>query len=757
MPRNSTQVAFDTFPFANVSMRCFGTGQTLVQTDSGTDRRCISADDASNELIGRLQGRRMIVAVVRSLTVTGKDRDVPSLSSWPHIVDTARTVQHAKSPSETSGNGARCDYHVAAHKIVVQPVCSSLLSRSCKNRLIDAENLSGCELPSNLIVELQANMGPETPLPHSPFFADSNSYVDSLLDFVSNDSLLRSLCGGVHVLDFFTCDPDLYSQILPQEWRDFFSEHGIMDLLDLMMREDLTQFTRDYALSETQKTWRNGPTPPHDLVHYLTNVTRHILLRKPAGSQCSRNRALKPTQKLARHVSVGMNVKKVHEVGLFAQYLDQLTEDVATSPVENGERGPVTHLVDFGSGQNYLGRALASEPYNKRIVAIESKSHNAERAREFDVMAKLSEKKKILRNKKTYRAALEGLDLSKDPPTRPSEDTQINGLPGSENVPAVLEHGSIEVPPTGHGRIQYIDHSIASGDLSSVIPRIQSSSAQPNLLVMSLHSCGNLVHHGLRSLLLNPQVRAVAMVGCCYNLLTERLGPATYKLPSLRPTTAHPRLVREANAKDPHGFPMSARLCSAPESLHLNITARMMAVQAPQNWGARDSAAFFTRHFYRALLQRIFLDRGVVGPPKPAHLAAAGGGSPAGHSSGGTPIVIGSLRKACYEDFSTYVRGALEKLTAEGMESRQMFLEKMGGITEGEIRGYEERYARRKKELSVVWSLMAVSAGVVEAVIVVDRYLWLTEQTEMVAKAWVEPVFEYSFSPRNLVVVGIKK
>jgi hypothetical protein len=55
-----------------------------------------------------------------------------------------------------------------------------------------------------------------------------------------------------------------------------------------------------------------------------------------------------------------------------------------------------------------------------------------------------------------------------------------------------------------------------------------------------------------------------------------------------------------------------------------------------------------------------------------------------------------------------------------------------------------------------VWSLMAFSAGVVESLIVVDRWLWLQEQEE-VAEAWVEPVFDYAVSPRNMVVVGIKK
>jgi hypothetical protein len=51
---------------------------------------------------------------------------------------------------------------------------------------------------------------------------------------------------------------------------------------------------------------------------------------------------------------------------------------------------------------------------------------------------------------------------------------------------------------------------------------------------------------------------------------------------------------------------------------------------------------------------------------------------------------------------------------------------------------------------------MAFSAGVVESLIVVDRWCWLSEREE-VREAWVEPVFDYGISPRNMVVVGIKK
>ncbi|KAK3658789.1 hypothetical protein LTR56_001660 [Elasticomyces elasticus] len=573
-------------------------------------------------------------------------------------------------------------------------------------------------------------MGPEKALPFNEDLSSTDDYVDSLVEFVGTHELLRTLCGGVHVLDFFTTkDPDLYSRVLPQEWRDFFAQHEIMPILDLLMRDDLE------SIDASQDRWREGPPVPQSLLDYIRTVRKHLLVRDVKGTQCARNRALKPTQKLARQVIVGMNIKKVHEVGLFARYLSDLGEDISQSTGSE-----ISHLVDFGSGQNYLGRALACEPYNKAIVAIESKSHNAERAKEFDVMARLTEKKKIMRNKKAFRGEAEAPSGSSELPTPPPE-------PASP-VDSALDP-TIEAAINAKGSVQYVEHRIVDGDLSEVIQCINGS--DPRLMVMSLHSCGNLVHHGLRSLILNPSVKAVAMVGCCYNLLTERLGPATYKLPSLRPVREHPRLAATGDAHDPHGFPMSERLCHYnSEGIRLNITARMMAVQAPQNWGEKDSDGFFTRHFYRALLQRILLDRGLVDPPS----TDCAGESPAGHSSG-TPVIIGSLRKACYANFVSYIRGALAKLYDDPINGAR-FKERTMDITDEELLDYETAFSARKKDLSVIWSLMAFSAGVIEAAIVVDRWLWLGEQ-EQIAQAWVEPVFEYSMSPRNLVVVGIKK
>lgn len=290
-------------------------------------------------------------------------------------------------------------------------------------------------------------------------------------------------------------------------------------------------------------------------------------------------------------------------------------------------------------------------------------------------------------------------------------------------------------------------------------PKVDVADLRPidsRLMVISLHSCGNLTHHGLRSLALNDSVKAVAMVGCCYNLVTERLGPPTHKLPTLR--TRSPRLDETGSAFDPHGFPMSERMASYKhrngEGIRLNITARMMAVQAPLNWTSADCGDFFTRHFFRALLQRIFLDLGIVQQPVTPNDVVEGS-SPRGWSGGGEPIIIGSLRKACHTSFLAYVRGATRKLE-DDTERGMLIKKRMGGLTDEEILGYEAKYKHKRHELSLIWTLMAFSATLVESVIAVDRWLYLREQME-VRDCWVQTVFNYAQSPRNLVVVGIKR
>ena len=601
-------------------------------------------------------------------------------------------------------------------------------------------------------------MPPTQSLPINSCFSDESEYTKSLLNFASSCPFFQTICGGVHILDFLTKEPSLYASVLPNEWQEWFCVHTIEEILDLLLHEDISEKTFVSSLDGShapRRSWHDGKPPPESLSEYVLSIRKFALKRDfVAFSKTTSSKVNRHVCDLEKKVAIGMKPKKIHEVQHFARYINDLTEHINHSSPHT-----VSRIIDFGSGQNYLGRTLASSPYEWPIVALESKQLNITEAKSLDVTAKLAEKIKRLRNKKEQRSGADETRILSGEAEKQDSTTPILA------IDTVASNATVEISCDLKGakkdRITYVQAIIESGDLSDILKSrseiLGEEETSEQNLVISLHSCGNLVHHGLRSLVMNPSVKAVAMVGCCYNLMTERLGPPTYKLPSLR--SANSRLEKTSSAFDPHGFPMSKTFVEYRhphgEGIRLNITARMMAVQAPQNWTDADCESFFTRHFYRALLQKIFLDRGLI--PKPSQDASTQDHSEDTYngSAGGTPIIIGSLRKSCYTSFLAYVRGAVQKLAQDERLGRE-FAHGIEDMKDEEIVDYEQRFLHAKKELSIIWSLMAFSASVVEALIVVDRWSYLKEQPE-VGDCWVETVFDYGQSPRNLVVVGIKR
>ncbi len=596
-------------------------------------------------------------------------------------------------------------------------------------------------------------MRPKKDLPYSDEFASVDDYVASLLEFVSTTELFQMLCGGVHILDFFTSDPGLFFHCVPEDWQSYLLQMDTTVLLDFLMRDDLD--------GPALEAWPGQQPPPPSLLRYVKDIRRLSLARSFAGK--NPKLSMLPT-----NTAFGMKPKKLHEVTNFAGYVDQLAQEVA-----QGSGQELTHFIDFGSGQNYLGRVLASPPYNKHIVAVESKETNMSGAKALDVLSGVAEGEKILRNKKVFMRVLESVD-----PSLHNDEEALKNAAKSLGL-TDLEIASIDLRTRRElkafytadkekGSIEYVVGRLENADLSDVVAQMQQGESTPELedlrmMAISIHSCGNLSHFGIRSMIMNPSIRAVAIVGCCYNLMTEKLGPPTYKLPFNRPSlqAINGRVVRESARHDPHGYPMSAKVSTYKnDGIRLNITARMMACQAPQNWTEKESDGFFTRHYFRAVLQRIFLDRGVI-----SRVYHSEGGTEAGvdkespFNMSTNPVIIGSLRKDCYKSFHAYVRGAVTKLTTNSDYGQysQVIQDKIANITDEEIAEYEAAFRHRKKEISIVWSLMAFSACVVESLIVTDRWLFLREQSDIVRDAWVETVFDFRESPRNLVVVGIKR
>ena len=239
----------------------------------------------------------------------------------------------------------------------------------------------------------------------------------------------------------------------------------------------------------------------------------------------------------------------------------------------------------------------------------------------------------------------------------------------------------------------------------------------------------------------------------------------------------------------------------------------------------------------------MFVDAGVVGESGLSMIGGQGGGGDCENGAPlligqGEPITLGSLPPQAYTSFPDYVLAALRKIhlppqlllqllsscgkNIPGLDIQREHSSTEGGKGDDGGAGEEEADTKLGKvldsyatqfmdkgayhTLSITWSLMAFSAGVVESLIVVDRWLWLrehmpdfdpvksfgregvgkrvegeveAEQGEVedlngekkqcgvkweghqdgleIEKCWVEVCFEFQWSPRNLVVVGVRK
>ncbi|KAK9471952.1 methyltransferase domain-containing protein [Dipodascopsis tothii] len=308
-------------------------------------------------------------------------------------------------------------------------------------------------------------------------------------------------------------------------------------------------------------------------------------------------------------------------------------------------RTETTHVIDLGSGKGYLSRMLAHD-HGCDVIAVENMEDRAKGAEALDAL--------FLRKSRK----------------------------------------------TGEPQMRAGGKFVDSGDLADLIDR--AGVRGQKVVMTGLHACGNLSHHAIRALVDTPEIAAVAVVGCCYNLMTE-----------------------QAVEADSIGYPMSRTLAAA--RIPLPLTARMLACQAPATWTRATREAFFTRHFYRALLQRVFLDRGLVGPGQPK-------------------VLIGSLRKQWYASFAAYCAGASGKLAA----GRPGWPSVDAAVAEQ----YLGQYGTRRRQLALLWTLMACTvAPLTEAVIHLDRFYFVREAGAR--HAAVRVVFDQALSARNLVVVGI--
>ncbi|KAI8374354.1 methyltransferase domain-containing protein [Radiomyces spectabilis] len=260
-------------------------------------------------------------------------------------------------------------------------------------------------------------------------------------------------------------------------------------------------------------------------------------------------------------------------------------------------------------------------------------------------------------------------------------------------------------------RLHHVTEKITPDNISDVLNR-WGTNTDPNeqWLVCGLHACGDLSSMILRLFAESSEVSCMVNVGCCYHNLT-----------------CEDDEIETDDAAPIYGFPMSQALAG----YKMGTTARVLACQSPWRWAEqkKGSHVSFLHHFYRALLQKMFVEKGL--------------------STVSTPPVLGRMHKR--KGFTDYIQTALRRLDMPAET-----------ISEEESNEYLEEYVSKRvdKQLVVLWMLRVLLAPVLESIVLVDRYLYLKEaiasSTNPQKGVWMFPLFDLSASPRNVVFIASK-
>jgi hypothetical protein len=250
-------------------------------------------------------------------------------------------------------------------------------------------------------------------------------------------------------------------------------------------------------------------------------------------------------------------------------------------------------------------------------------------------------------------------------------------------------------------QITHLVRYVTSATSSTLGEEISSWANGDKVLLTGLHACGSLSEHMLRLSTSVAAISYIAVVGCCFNHITP------------------------LSASNPTGFPISGYM--RERGLKMKASALVTGCQAPTNWVHNQNSGFGRKAWYRAVLEKLLYDKKLL--------------------EQGEQRKVWGIRTGDLKSFATYTRRAMSSLN----------LTLGSDISEQEIEEYERRYEARKGEIAILQTLSVMLCKIVESVIALDRMFFLREEGMAEESVDVVAVFEYEVSPRNLMIVGMKK
>lgn len=249
----------------------------------------------------------------------------------------------------------------------------------------------------------------------------------------------------------------------------------------------------------------------------------------------------------------------------------------------------------------------------------------------------------------------------------------------------------------------------ADTDLKSLVSIAFPDEDHDNLCLTGLHTCGNLSTNSIKQFVTKDEMKLLCNVGCCYHLLYEEFETDFFN--------GEARLMDE---RDDFGFPMSNYLRS--KGVKMGRNCRMVATQSYDKVLANKTIPEDSL-IYRALLEMIIREK--LFPNQEPQI-----------------LKVGKLR---YKNFEDYFRKCCKKFDiplTEEMKSSEM-------ITE-----LYERYKYEHRLINLMYLIRLLYAQSIEALILLDRYLYLLENN--INDVYLVKLFDPIISPRNYGFVAIK-
>ncbi|KAI8622580.1 methyltransferase domain-containing protein [Chytriomyces sp. MP71] len=511
-------------------------------------------------------------------------------------------------------------------------------------------------------------------------YPELDGYVRSLTQFLSEFQWLSS----IHAYD--SLSTDFWGRVWPAEWRRLADDGEFS-------AESMIALVKDGTVVDS---W------PSSLKRFAAQCRSLALPRNVIPAEFSPG-VLDVDAVIDQNATTatGMSRKKLHEVERFSNVISDFvraSSDAGSSHVR---------VVDVGAGQGYLTHRLSAE---FPCVAVD-----------FDQIQTVGS---VARGQKIQKGKLNDV--------RKGTFDEARGDSVTDSRKEVI----------------YRTIRIDAEKLTDLLRDLSDESDAEtctDFMLVGLHACGDLSATAMiKTFEACDSVQLMAVVPCCFNLLTEPEDLVQLSLCSY-------------DRSREYGFPMSKDVADSmfAHNLSLGHKARNLSCQNFDRFDAAGIECNLTGHYKRSLLDALLWHFNLEPKAKAGTITSLPTSSNEPRERKQHKFRLGKLPLEAFEgDFVAYATAALDRLGLAGCVARE------------EILAFTQlpQFVNAKRQIFVVHCVKSLLSRVLESLVLMDRYLAiietgarLKERKGIDVECRMLNLFDIGESPRNMVFLVRKQ